>query len=308
MNHAQLKVRQGLPHKAKVNMTLSKIRQALNKQKEDKTYYKYYISFSGGRDSMVLMDLVHQVNPTIPVVFCNTGVEWPSVKAMGLKYATEVLKPHKPFAKIVRDYGYPAISKDVSQKLYEIRTTKSLKLLLTRLYGHPVTGNGKLPIKYRYLMNSPYELSNLCCHYMKHSPFFAYEKRTGRVPFIGTMAADSRNRQTAYLDHGCNNLEEKKIDKNGKAIKVRPTSSPMGFWTHEDVKQYAEENNLELASVYSRMEHTGCMFCLFGCVHQEFIKTEIIREVNPNAYRYAKAVGMVEIEKFIRAGGHPTLF
>lgn len=36
-----------------------------------------YISFSGGKDSTVLLDLVRRIYPNIPAVFCDTGLEYP---------------------------------------------------------------------------------------------------------------------------------------------------------------------------------------------------------------------------------------
>ena len=41
---------------------------------------KVYISFSAGKDSTVLIDLVRQVNPNIPAVFIDTGLEYPETK------------------------------------------------------------------------------------------------------------------------------------------------------------------------------------------------------------------------------------
>jgi hypothetical protein len=161
MDHYALAQKQSLPLEVKIRMSKQRIQEALIK-------HKCYVSFSGGRDSMVLLNLVHQVDHRVPVVFCNTNIEWPSVKEIGLKYADVVLKPQKPFARIVREYGYPAISKDVAQKLYEIRTTNSYKHLLGRLNGDE-RGNGKLPEAYRYLISSPYKISHMCCHYMKSS-------------------------------------------------------------------------------------------------------------------------------------------
>ena len=40
-----------------------------------------YVSFSGGKDSTVLLDLVRRINPNIPAVFSNTGLEYPEIQA-----------------------------------------------------------------------------------------------------------------------------------------------------------------------------------------------------------------------------------
>lgn len=41
---------------------------------------KVYISFSGGKDSTVLLDLARRIYPDIPAVFVDTGLEYPEIK------------------------------------------------------------------------------------------------------------------------------------------------------------------------------------------------------------------------------------
>ena len=40
-----------------------------------------YVSFSGGKDSTVLLDLVRRVYPDVPAVFSDTGLEFPEITA-----------------------------------------------------------------------------------------------------------------------------------------------------------------------------------------------------------------------------------
>ena len=49
----------------------------------------------------------------------------------------------------------------------------------------------KLSDKYRYLIDSPYPISHKCCEIMKKAPIKKYEKKTGKHPFIGTLAEES---------------------------------------------------------------------------------------------------------------------
>jgi len=39
-----------------------------------------YVSFSGGKDSTVLLDLVRRIYPDVPAVFCDTGLEYPEIR------------------------------------------------------------------------------------------------------------------------------------------------------------------------------------------------------------------------------------
>ena len=39
-----------------------------------------YVSFSGGKDSTVLLDLVRKIYPDVPAVFADTGLEYPEIR------------------------------------------------------------------------------------------------------------------------------------------------------------------------------------------------------------------------------------
>lgn len=80
---------------------------------------KVYVSFSGGKDSTVLLDLARRIYPDIPAVFIDTGLEYPELREF-VKTIPNVtwLKPEMNFRKVIKTYGYPLISKEVSQKIY----------------------------------------------------------------------------------------------------------------------------------------------------------------------------------------------
>jgi hypothetical protein len=49
----------------------------------------------------------------------NTGLEYNSVREKGMELADTVLLPKKSFHEVVTEYGYPIISKEVSQAVDE---------------------------------------------------------------------------------------------------------------------------------------------------------------------------------------------
>ena len=85
----------------------------------------------------------------------------------------------------------------------------------------------------------PVAISHLCCSKMKKSPIKAYQRKNGFVPFLGTLAEESRIRKQAWIRHGCNAFDSKS-----------PTSQPLSFWTEQDILKYIIQNSLEIASVY----------------------------------------------------------
>lgn len=93
-------------------MTKSRIRDWINAYGEDGVY----VSFSGGKDSTVLLDLVRQDYPNIPAVFVDTGLEYPEIRKFVKTFDNvEWLKPKMTFKQVIAKYGYPFISKEVSE-------------------------------------------------------------------------------------------------------------------------------------------------------------------------------------------------
>lgn len=105
---------QSLPLEAKIRMTKYRIRQWVEYYGEDGVY----VSFSGGKDSTVLLDLVRQMYSNVTAVFVDTGLEYPEIGEFVKTFSNVVwLKPKKNFKQVITEYGYPFISKEVSDKV-----------------------------------------------------------------------------------------------------------------------------------------------------------------------------------------------
>lgn len=283
-----LKQRQSLPLKLKIELSKNRIKQ----------FYehfdgKVYVSFSGGKDSTVLLHLVRSLFPEVPAVFVDTGLEYPEVRSFVKSFDNVItLRPEIPFNKVITEYGYPVISKEVAQFIEDNRKNPNgytaQKFDPNSDYVKKY-GSRFCLAKWNYLKDSDIKISSQCCRIMKKTPAKKFEKESGLKPFIATMAAESNLRKQEYIKKGCNSFESK-----------RPASTPLGFWTEQDILQYLVENNLPYCSVYGEIKQdkngkyyttgakrTGCMFCMFG-VHNEKSpnKFELMRETHPKLHDY----------------------
>ena len=67
---------QSLPLEIKVRMTQRRIRDWVEYWGEDGVY----VSFSGGKDSTVLLDICRRMYPNIVAVYSDTGLEFPEIR------------------------------------------------------------------------------------------------------------------------------------------------------------------------------------------------------------------------------------
>ena len=113
-----LRQMQSLPLEAKVTMTELRIRDWVEHFGEEGVY----VSFSGGKDSTVLLTIARKLYPNIKACFIDTGLEFPEIRKFVQTFDNvDVVRPKKSFKQVCKEYGFPLISKDVSEKAYYAR-------------------------------------------------------------------------------------------------------------------------------------------------------------------------------------------
>jgi 3'-phosphoadenosine 5'-phosphosulfate sulfotransferase (PAPS reductase)/FAD synthetase len=258
-----------------------------------------HVSFSGGRDSTVLLDLVRAIYPDVRGVFSNTGLEYPEiVKFVKATSNIVVVRPKKTFKQVLDTHGYPIISRKVAKQINVIRknapeSANTRNLFLT---GYNRKGKylsqWKLPQKWRFLLDAPFKISDSCCDILKKEPLKRYEKQHKTAAFIGTMASDSWGREHGYLMRGCNDYNRK-------------FSTPLSFWMQADIQQYVKLRSLQICSIYcgeNAVQNTGCIFCLFGVhMEKEPNRFQRLRRTHPRLHSYCMdELGLQKVLEFLK--------
>lgn len=304
-----------------------------------------YIAFSGGKDSSVLLHIVRTVYPEVPAIFCDTGLEYPEIRDIALNTPNcTILKPKMNFREVVDTYGFCFPSKDVAQTIYYARKNiekakagkKYNSWTLRRFEGKDMYGNNHEFYRTRYskwsfLIDAPFKISDKCCDIMKESPIREYNKQTGRKPFIGLIAQESKRRKNAWLAQGCNNFHS-----------VTQNSRPLSIWTEQDILQYILKYNIHLAKPYGQIiktkkrivdskdpetgtegalsrktktkvieiltttgeKRTGCMFCPIGSHLEKVNRYQRMQITHPAQYKFCmEKLGIKEFLDYLKSQG-----
>lgn len=273
-----------------------------------------YVAFSGGKDSTVLADLCAKwcvvCKKPLYLVFVDTGLEYPEIRKhvkefaewlrrkYGIEVVLEIIRPEMRFDEVVKECGYPIISKSVANCVRGARMGQQSRINL--LNGKDCDGSDRKSkfskLKYKPLLDVDFKISDQCCDIMKKAPSKAYTKKTGRMPLLATMAEESMLREKTWLKNGCNAFEGK-----------NPHSAPMSFWTEQDVLQYIKKVQDEYDRKYKyHIESLTKPWC--HGVKRRKIRKWILREYEHSSrmpiasvygqVEYADAPEQMRIEEF----------
>jgi len=250
-----------------------------------KRYYeanegRVFVSFSGGKDSTVLLHIARTMYPDLLGVYSNTTNEDKDVIDF-VKKTNNVqwVVPEMNFKEVVKHYGFPLVSKEVSKK---VSTYRSSKNPLTKKNLKEGGGAGwPIPIKWFPLTEEKFDITSKCCDILKKKPLEKFAKDSNMVPLIGIMADESALRKQLALF--------------GKESEKKAHPFLRTGWSETDIWEYAEKYNLIFAECYydrylddgqflSAEYRTGCIFCGFGIQFDKGARFENQKIKNPKRY------------------------
>lgn len=308
----------GMSLKHKIEWAEFKIKEFLEYCK-DNNFNEVTISFSGGKDSTILLDLVTKVhakiNSTIKLVpLYAMEITFPEtikfIKDVVAEYRNRneylthplIVPPNMSWNKILKEKGYPIFSKAVSVQLDRTlknkRKTQAIKyylgvdkstyfliikkrlFLLDEKFRKYIDVNGNIRSFY---------FSEKCCNHVKGNV-----KHDKRPSFVGVMANESKHRKNSWIQYGCNVFN-----------RDTPKSRPLSLWNADDVWEYIKLNDIMVNPVYGyngntdnlRFKRLGCSACPFGSqFEQQMIKRlngggnfqnrfEKLKDYNPQLYQ-----------------------
>ena len=287
-------------------------------------WYEHYegkvcVSYSGGKDSTVLLKIVREIYPDVPAVYVDTRLDFPEVRDHVKQTANVIwLKPEMNFREVIDKFGYCYPGKEVAELVKKARRgSDAASKNLHGMYsdGSPYPWAQTHFTRWAWLIDAPFKISDECCKVMKEKPLAKYQRETGQMPYTGLTTAESRRRTMAWLKVGCNSF------RTG-------LSKPLSVWTEQDILRYIVQFNVKIPTVYgdivdaetgtaplfgyeyagkrlttSGEKRTGCIFCPIGSHLDKPNRFQRMKSTHPALYRYC--MNELGLDEFLTAVGVP---
>lgn len=266
----------------------------------------------GGLDSITLLLFLRKyVSPDIPGVTISS-LEDKTIQAVHKQLGNMVfLKPYKSKVQVIREHGYPVISKEKAGKIQLLQnpTEKNATVRHAIMTGETGAYGGwrkgtkmKLPQKWLELFGgpenekygtnyktAPFKVSPDCCYWMKEKPADDFAKQNGLKPYMGLMASEGGQREKALIKNGCNYY--------GKTV---TRSCPFAIFQRQDLLQLALDLDVPVPAIYgeivrdpdgklrtTKAQRTGCTMCGFGIhIEPRPHRFDRLRETNYKEWKF----------------------
>ena len=218
------------------------------------------VAFSAGKDSTVMLHLIHPLAPDVVVIYGNTTIEFPECIQFAHHLRDEwrlnyhEARPERSFWWVVENYGWPLMGKTFG--VGGVAHKESREQFFDDLAAR-VELNGN------YAIQAEVPISSACCTFLKERPSAKLQKALGvDGVFLGILASESRRRMFNFLQYG-----EWYLPKDGLW-----RCHPLAIWTDDDIWAYIRRYNVPYASLYDMgyyddfgeyvcHKRNGCMFC-----------------------------------------------
>lgn len=241
----------------------------------------------GGLDSITLLLFLREIGIDVPAISVSM-LEDKSIIAVHKQLGVERLHPCKKKTDIIREFGFPVLSKETAAKIELIQNPSDKNATVrhaiitgeTGEYGGNRTGT-RMQLSDRWLRlfggadpegaalgykDAPFKVSSKCCYYLKEKPCDDWAKEHNSVPYLGLMASEGGRREKALMRNGCNYFGETTI-----------RSAPFAIFNRQDLLQLALDLHVPVPEIYGEIrrddtgalrttgaKRTGCSMCGFG--------------------------------------------
>lgn len=290
-----------------------KVEDALFRIKDlyDRTNGKCIISFSGGKDSTVVAELYFMAKArgmigNIDIVFADTKVEYDAIYDFvewfnKNKQEVIYIEPTKPFGKVLKEYGLPAMSKMKSELLSTVhrdihnplKTVRGKNLLGYNEYKEK--SHHRLANKHYHFLHPDieYKISSKCCHFVKKQPFEIYYIKHGIIGYAtGIRIEEGGIRALAY--QSCTSF---KMVKGVKLVHKLPIFD----WLEKDVEEFIDKYNVKISEAYTKykLDRTGCIGCPFA--RDIKMNLQVLHKYEPKKYKAVQHwLGIMYIDLDVR--------
>ena len=222
------------------------------------------------------------------------------------------ITPYKSKTQVIKEFGFPVISKEKAAKIENIQKPNSPKqtfihAIMTGDMGEQGkfkhSNKIKLPEKWIKLFGGLYndhrpdlvcqaanfKVSAECCKWMKEKPAQDWQKANRMLPYLGLMASEGGQREKGLMKNGCNYYGKSTIRSCPFAIFSRQDLLQLALYLNAPVpKIYGTIERNENGELYTtRAQRTGCSMCGFGIhIEKRPHRFDRLREDNEKEWHY----------------------
>lgn len=213
-------------------------------------FQKYYLSYSGGKDSHFLYWFIKDwMNDTeIQIVGVNTSFEIPEIRDRITHNSDVVLHPIMSRWSIKEKFGIPCFSKQQDEYIHRYQNGSRTDNTMRAIMGQNIKFNLNQNARKLLLSGKLHRVSNKCCLYNKELPMKQYGKRTGKKAIIGVRQAESQTRKAKY----------------NTCLKADGGFNPIYDFSDALMDGIYEAYGLEIPKCYIYLHRTGCAGCPYG--------------------------------------------